>query len=553
MKYTIGIDYGTQSARAQLLNISTKGVVAKAEEFYPHGVMSEQLPSGIPLGKDWAIQDGDDYFVMAINCIKSLLATSKINPEDVIGLGIDTTACTMIPLGSDLEPLSSNPLFKDTPNAYVKLWKHHAAQKYANELNKIAEQRGEEFLKRYGGKISSEWSIPKIMQIAAESPEVYAETSCFADIADWLGYKLTGKLYKNNVTTGYKTLWSDTTGFPSSSFFKDLNPLMEHVVEEKLSEEILEIGQRAGFITEEVSALTGLSQKTAVAVPHTDAGVVPITLGMGKNGQMIASIGTSTCHFLLSDTLKEVPGICGVIKDGAVPGFYAYEAGQTAVGDSFSWFVDNFVGEKLHVEASQKGVSLFSLLGQKAERLVPGESGLVALDWFNGNRSILVNSDLSSVIVGLTINTKAEEVYRAILESTAFGTRKIIENFREYGVEVTELYACGGIPKKDPFMMQLYADICDIEIRVSDEALAAAYGSAMLGAVAAGRSAGGYENVHSAEDDLGLLDFAIIKPNPKNVVAYDKLYEVFNTLHDAFSKDNSVIYTLKALREAAKA
>ena len=553
MKYTIGIDYGTQSARAELLNISTKKVEASVEEFYPHGVMSEALPSGVLLGKDWAVQDGEDYYTMAIACVVGLLEQAKIDPADVIGIGIDTTACTMIPLGPDLEPISSNPKFKDNPNAYVKLWKHHAAQKHANSLNRIAKERGEAFLECYGGKISSEWTIPKIMQVAEEAPEIYKEVSSFADIADWLVYKLTGNLYKNNVTTGYKTIWSETSGFPSKEFFKALNPLMEHVVEEKLSEKILRIGQCAGHVTPDFSALTGLTQKTAVAVPHTDAGVVPITLGMGKTGQMVVSIGTSTCHFLLSDILKHVPGICGVIKDGAVPGYYAYEAGQTAVGDSFSWFIENFVSEELQREAKNQGVSLFRLLGQKAALLSPGESGLVALDWFNGNRSILVNSDLSSVIVGLTIHTRIEEVYRAILESTAFGTRKIIENFREHGIEVTELHACGGIPKKDAFMMQMYADVCDIEVSVSDEPLAASYGSAMLGAVAAGEAAGGFKDVHAAQDALSLRESNAFTPNPRNVAAYDELYKIYSKLHDEFSTDNSVLFTLKSLRDTAKA
>lgn len=548
MKYSIGIDYGTQSARAELVNISKCSVEDVVEVFYPHGVMTEEIPTGRKLGSDWALQDGDDYYIMAVEAVRKLLSDTGVAPEDVIGIGVDTTACTMIPIGSDLEPLSSDERYRDRPNAYVKLWKHHAAQKYADMLNSIAEERGESFLRRYGGKISSEWTVPKVMQIVYEDPDLYDAAYSFCDIADWLNYKLTGNLTKNNVTAGFKSMHLEN-GYPSNDFFKALHPKMDGFVRDKLWGEILHIGGSVGLVSEEFSKASGLTTATAVAVSQTDAGVVPIALGMGKEGQMIMSIGTSTCHFLLGNTLKDVPGICGSIFDGAVPGFYAYEAGQAAVGDSFSWFIRNFVGEDLNREAEAAGKSIYALLAEKASAVRPGASGLVALDWFNGNRSTLVNVDLSGVIMGMKIDTKAEEVYRAILEGTAFGTRKIIDNFREHGVPVTELYACGGIPKKDPFMMQIYADVCNCRINVSGESLAAAYGSAVLGAVAAGSANGGFDTVAAAEEKLALTDFTVYEPVPGNVQAYEKLYRVYEKAYEFFGEREGLLMELAGIRK----
>ncbi len=548
MKYSIGIDYGTQSARAELINVLNGHVEDIVEVMYPHGVMTEEIPTGKKLGQDWALQDGEDYYQMLLSAVRKLLSDTDISPEDIIGIGVDTTACTMIPIGSNLEPLSSDEKYRDRPNAYVKLWKHHAAQKYADILNMVAEEREESFLKRYGGKISSEWTVPKVMQIVYEDPDLYDATYSFCDIADWLNYKMTGILAKNNVMAGFKSMLLED-GYPSDDFFSALHPKLAGFITNKLKGEVLHIGGTVGYVSEEFSNASGLMRTTAVAVSQTDAGAVPIALGMGKEGQMIMSIGTSTCHFLLGKTLRDVPGICGSIFDGAVPGFYAYEAGQASVGDAFSWFIKNFVGTELRKEAEEKGKSIYSLLAEKASRHRPGSTGLVAIDWFNGNRSTLVNVDLSGVIMGMKLDTKVEDVYRAILESTAFGTKKIIDNFRAHGVPVTELYACGGIPKKDPFMMQMYADICNCRINVSGESLAAAYGSAVLGAVAAGSKGGGFDTVAAAEAKLALKDFTVYVPKEENVKSYEKLYEVYSSAYDYFGAMDGLLMKLAEIKK----
>lgn len=548
MRYSIGIDYGTQSARAELLNVFTGQVEDVVEVSYPHGVMTQEIPTGTRLGKDWALQDGDDYYVMAVEIVRKLLSDTGIPADNVIGIGIDTTACTMIPIGFDFEPLSSDERFRNRPNAYVKLWKHHAAQKYADMLNSIAKERGEAFLRRYGGKISSEWTIPKVMQIIYEDPDLYDATYSFCDIADWLNYKLTGRLVKNNVMAGYKSLLLEN-GYPSKDFFSSLHPRMRNFVSEKLKGEVLHIGEAVGHVSKSFSEASGLKTSTVVAVPHTDAGVVPIALGMGREGQMIMSIGTSTCHFLLGDSLRDIPGICGSIYDGAVPGFYAYEAGQACVGDGFSWFIKNFVGNEIRKEAEERNKSVYAILAERASMHGPGTTGLIALDWFNGNRSTLVNVDLSGIVMGLKLDTKVEDVYRAIIESTAFGTKKIIENFRKHGVPVSELYACGGIPKKDPFMMQIYADVCNCRINVSSEALAAAYGSAMLGAVAAGSDNGGFESVSCAEERLALRNFTVYEPVESNVKIYEKLYEIYDKAYEFFGASDGLLMALDKIKK----
>ncbi|MCI1210015.1 MAG: ribulokinase [Treponema sp.] len=548
MKYSIGIDYGTLTSRAILVEVGKHKIIAHVEKSYPHGVMEKNLPTGTKLGVGWAVQDGCDYYAMLTQSIRDLLQETSVSPDDVIGIGIDTTACTILPLDENFEPLSSNASFVSSPNAYVKLWKHHAAQPYADELNRIAANYNMNFLSHYGGKISSEWMIPKIMQIAAESPDIYNATKCFSEIADWLVYKLCGKFIKSNVMAGYKALWNEQEGYPNSDFFAALNPIMKDIVSTKLSQPIVSIGNRAGFLTKTAAHDTGLTMKTAVAVAHTDAGVVPFGIGMHKAGQMVMSIGTSTCHFLLGDIYKPVPGICGVVNNGSLPGFYSYEAGQAAVGDIFNWFARSYSNADLRAEASRKKCSVFALLAQKASKLAVGENGLVLLDWLNGNRTVLVDSDLSGALVGLDLHTTPEEIYRSLLEGTAFGTKKIIDTFEYYGIPVEELFACGGIPKKDPFMMQIYADVCNRTIHVPDESLAAAYGASVLGAAAADKKNGGFDSVMDAVRTMACKKETVYKPIPENVARYAQLFDIYNELHDFFGIKSPIMKRLRKMR-----
>lgn len=550
-KYSIGVDFGTLSGRAVLAEAGTGDIIATAVKEYTHGVMDKYLPDGITkLEPDWALQHPADYIEVLAETIPKVLKESGVDPSDVIGMAVDFTACTMLPIDKDGTPLCLKEEFRKNPHAYVKLWKHHAAQPEANRLNQIAAERGEKFLARYGGKISSEWLFPKIMQILNEAPEVYDSAAKFIEAADWISLMLTGQEKRNSCTAGYKAIWSKREGYPSKDFFKALDPRLENVVDEKLSKDIYPLGTKAGELTKQMADLTGLLPGTAVGVSNVDAHVAVPAVGIVEPGKMLMIMGTSTCHMVLGTEEKMVPGICGVVEDGIIPGFMGYEAGQSCVGDHFDWFVKNCVPEKYMIEAKEKGVNIHKLLREKARRAKPGESGLIALDWWNGNRSVLVDADLTGVLIGCTLQTKPEEIYRALIEATAYGTNMIIETFEQNGIEIKELYACGGIAEKDDFMMQIYADVTNKEIKISASQQTVALGAAMFGAVAAGKEKGGYDSIFEAAKAMAKVKDQYYKPIPLNVEIYKKLYAEYKILHDYFGRGlNNVMKRLKKIRE----
>ncbi|MDK2815064.1 MAG: L-ribulokinase [Thermoanaerobacter sp.] len=549
-KYSIGIDYGTESARALLLNLETGEEVATSVMNYPHGVMDEELPDGTKLPQDWALQHPDDYIEVLKKIVADVINQAGIDKADVIGLGIDFTACTMLPIKKDGTPLCDIPQYKSNPHSYVKLWKHHAAQPEANKLNEIASQRGEDFLARYGGKISSEWLIPKIWQILNEAPDIYEEADKFIEATDWVVMKLTGNERRNSCTAGYKAIWHKRKGYPSKDFFRALDERLENLVEEKLSKDIYPLGTKAGELIPEMADMMGLNPGVAVAVGNVDAHVSVPAVGVTSPGKMVMVMGTSICHLVLDDKEVEVPGMCGVVEDGIIPGFYGYEAGQSAVGDIFAWFVDNCVPYEYKIEAEKRGISIHELLTEKAAKLKPGKSGLLAIDWWNGNRSVLVDADLTGVILGMTLTTKPEEIYRALIEATAFGTRMIIDTFNQNGVSINELYACGGLPEKNPMLMQIYADVTNLKIKVSKSSQTPALGAAMFGAVAAGKEKGGFDSIFEAARVIPKLKEETYNPIPENVEIYDKLFEEYKLLHDYFGRGiNNVMKRLKVLKE----
>lgn len=551
-KYSIGIDYGTLSARALLLDLETGEEIAVSEYAYPHGVMERQLPSGKKLGLDWALQDPQDYLLALKETIQEVLKKSGIQPEQIIGIGVDFTSCTILPVKKDGTPLCQLEAYQQEPHAYVKLWKHHAAQYCADILNQTAEKRKEQWLSLYGGKISSEWLLPKVMQIAKEAPEIYQQADKILEAGDWLIWKLCGKEARSACNAGYKALWQHKTGYPSKEFLKELDSKLENLVEEKLSEEIHSLGTCAGFLTEEMAEWTGLKEGTPVGVEIIDAHASVPACKIDKPGKMLMIMGTSTCHMLLSDKEAGIEGTCGIVKDGILPGYYGYEAGQSCVGDHFGWFVENCVPKAYYDSAEKEGKNIHQYLTEKAEKLKAGESGLIALDWWNGVRSVLMDFDLSGLIIGMTLQTKPEELYRALIEATAYGTRKIIEAFEKGGVPVKELYGAGGIAAKNPMAMQIYADVCNKEIRISGSTQSGALGSAILGAVAAGKNSG-FDNVGDAVRKLGKLDDIVYKPISENAAVYQALYEEYEILHDYFGRGgNEVMKRLKAMKNRLK-
>lgn len=549
-KYAIGIDFGTESGRAVLIEVADGREVATSVHHYANGVIDEYLPgSDFRLEPDWALQDPNDYLEVFKKTIPAVLRESGVDPADVIGVGIDFTACTMMPTKQDGTPLSFIPEWRDEPHAWVKLWKHHAAQPEANQLNEIARKQGYTFIDRYGGKISSEWLIPKIWQILDEKPQIYAEADRFIEAADWVIWMLTGVESRNSCTAGYKAIWSKKDGYPPKEFFKALDPRMENLVDEKLSREISSLGDRAGTLTAEAASWTGLNEGTAVAVANVDAHVSVPAAAVVDVGQMVIIMGTSNCHMVLGNEERIVPGMCGYVEDGIIPGFFGYEAGQSCVGDHFAWFVENCVPAAYMQEAGERGVDIHILLEEKAAHLLPGESGLLALDWWNGNRSVLVDVDLTGLLIGQTLATTPEEIYRALIEATAYGTRTIIETFNENGVPVREIVATGGLPDRNKLLMQIYADVTGLEIRVAAAQQTPALGSAMFGAVAADKDVGGYDSIYDASKAMAHLRDEVYRPNLTHKKIYDQLYTEYVHLHDYFGRgENDVMKRLKTLK-----
>jgi len=550
-KFAIGIDYGTQSGRAVLVDLSNGHEIADHVTPYPHGVIDEKLPgSGRALERDWALQHPDDYLEVLRRSVPEVLRQSGVSPSDVVGLGIDFTACTMLPVDEEGVPLCFKPEWKEHPHGWVKLWKHHAAQDEADRINAIAAERGEKFLVRYGGKISSEWMISKIWQILNEAPEVYEATDRFTEASDWIVSRLTGRFARSSCAAGYKSLWHKRDGYPDNGFFQALDPRLDGLAETKLRGEILPMGTKAGELTEEMARLTGLNVGTAIAAGIIDAHAGVPGVGVVSPGKLVMAMGTSLCHLLLGTEEEEVEGMCGVVEDGIVPGYLGYEAGQPAVGDIFEWFVEEAVPSYAKEAAEKEGVGVHQWLTARASEYKPGETGLLALDWWNGNRSVLVDANLSGVIVGYSLLTKPEEVYRALLEATAYGTRKIIDAFQDNGLRVEEVYACGGLPQRNALLMQIYADVTNREIKVADSKQTPAVGAAMFGAVAAGSARGGYDNVVDAAKAMARVREESFKPIPENAAIYEKLYREYCVLHDYFGRGaNGVMKRLKAIKD----
>ncbi|ULL15408.1 ribulokinase [Paenibacillus sp. H1-7] len=552
--YAIGVDYGTESGRAVLVDLADGTEVAEHVTPYPHNVIDERLPgSGVRLEADWALQHPGDYIEVLRRSVPAVMQASGVDPRAVIGVGIDFTACTMLPVDADGEPLCFNPELQHLPHSWVKLWKHHAAQDEANLINEIAEQRGEPFLPRYGGKISSEWMIAKIWQILNEAPDLYEKTDLFLEATDWVVYKMTGSRLRNSCTAGYKAIWHKQDGYPDSDFFFALDPRLANLTSTKLRGDVVPLGTKAGELSDEMAAVMGLAPGTAVAVGNVDAHAAVPGVGVVTPGKLVMAMGTSICHMLLGTKESKVEGMCGVVEDGIIPGYMGYEAGQSAVGDIFAWFVDQSVPAYVSEAAQKEGTSVHEWLEQRAAAYKPGETGLLALDWWNGNRSVLVDTDLTGLFVGCTLLTKPEEMYRALLEATAFGTRKIVEAFHSNGVEVHELYACGGLPQKNKLLMQIYADVTNREIKIAASKQTPAVGAAMFGAVAAGSAKGGYDSIVEAAAKMARVKEESFKPILENVAVYEQLYAEYNKLHDYFGRgENQVMKRLKSIKEAAR-
>ncbi|MBQ4601468.1 MAG: ribulokinase [Clostridia bacterium] len=541
-KYSIGIDFGTLSGRAILVDVSDANTVAEATLEYKHGVMDKYLcDSRIKLPADYALQHPRDYIDVIEYCIPEIIKKSGVHNSDIIGIGVDFTSCTVIPTFCDGTPLCFSEKFNDVPDAYVKLWKDHSSLPYAEKLTELAKIEGLEFINRYGGAVSSEWLIPKIMHIADKSPEVYNDAEYFIEAADWIVWQLCGKQIRSSCTSGYKALWHSKEGYPPSEFFEQLDPKFDNLLSEKLNAPVRSIGTKAGLITKEWADKLGLSDNTAIAIGNIDGHATVPAVKITRPGQMLMILGTSACFMTLDERELNVREIAGYVKDGMMPGYYGYEAGQACMGDHFAWYVKNMLPYEYKLEAQRSGKSDIEYIFEKAAELKPGENGIIALDWWNGNRALPCRSGLAGCIIGINLSTKPEHIFRALVEATAYGARKITDNFRKYGLAIDSIHAAGGIAEKNPFVMQLYADIMDMEIKISGSPQAVALGAAITGAVAGGA----YDSLTVAAECMGKLKDITYKPNPDNRGIYDALYEEFCRLYDYFGRENDTMNNIK--------
>ncbi|MBO0907841.1 ribulokinase [Arthrobacter sunyaminii] len=547
--YVIGVDYGTLSGRAVVVRVSDGTELADAAYPYPHAVLTDALPDGGPqLPPEWALQVPRDYVQVLQHAVPEAVRKAGIDPARVVGLATDFTACTMVPVTADGVPLCEQPRFANRPHAYVKLWRHHAAQAQADRINELATERGEPWLSRYGGLISSEWEFAKGLQVLEEDPEVYAAMEHWVEAADWIVWQLTGSYVRNACTAGYKGIYQDGR-YPSADFLAALNPDFAGFVTDKLEHRIGQLGDSAGTLSAQAAAWTGLPEGIAVAVGNVDAHVTAPAAKAVEPGQMVAIMGTSTCHVMSAEGPADVPGMCGAVDGGIVDGLWGFEAGQSGVGDIFGWFVRTCVPPAYVSAAAERGLDVHQYLTEVASRQAIGEHGLLALDWHSGNRSVLVDHELSGVFVGQTLATKPEDMYRALLEATAFGTRVIVEAFRDSGVPVRELTVAGGL-LKNRLLMQIYCDVLNMPISVIASEQGPALGSAIHAAVAAGA----YPDIRTAAEAMGNVQRNAYLPDPENARAYQQLFEEYRTLHDYFGRGgNNVMHRLKAMRRAAVA
>jgi L-ribulokinase len=547
----VGVDFGTLSARAVVVRASDGVELGTGVAEYAHGVIDRTLPdSGRALPADWALQDPADWRAALGAAVRSALGDGQVDPASVVAIGTDFTACTVLPVRRDGTPLCEVPELRERPHSWPKLWKHHAAQPQADRITTLAHERGEPWIARYGGRISAEWEFAKALQVLEEDPEVYGQTQRWIEAADWIVWELCGTETRNACTAGYKAIHQDGH-YPTAEYLKALNPDFSDFAETRLAGPPLQsLGAKVGTLTAAAAELTSLPVGIAVATGNVDAHVTAPAACAIAPGQMLAIMGTSTCHVMNSDTLVDVPGICGVVAGGIIAGSYGYEAGQSAVGDIFGWWLRQGVPESYRAEAAERAESLHDLLSRRSAQQPVGGHGLIALDWMGGNRSVLVDHDLSGVIVGLTLATSSEEIYRALLESTAFGTRTIVETFAAAGVPVTDFVVAGGL-RTNRVLMQIYADVLRRPIAIAGSDQAPALGSAIHAAVAAGC----YSDVASAAAVMGRIERDAFTPDRERADAYDALYAEYMTLHGYFSgrgsAANDVLHRLRQRRNAA--
>lgn len=541
----IGIDFGTLSARAVIIDAKTGNQEGVGVSKYKHGVLDTSLPSGKILNPLTAYQVPNDYVDALKSAISKALENSSVDANDIEAIGLDFTATTLVSVDENYIPLCNHKKFADEPNAYALLWKHSAAYKQAQKITHILNEHCPKALEAYGQKQSAEWLFPKILYILENSPEVYSSTSRFMEAADWISYILTENEIKNPSMAAFKGIWNEKDGFISNDLLKKINPLLGGLIGTKISV-CNETSSIAGKLCKNGAKLTGLKEGIPVAMPLIDAHAPLATLGITQDGEMMLVMGTSCCHVMHSTDKKSIYGISGYGDKVIFPDKCTYEAGQISFGDCLDWFITNCVPTNYTEKANNDGVDIHEYLSRLAALQKVGENGIVALSWLGGNRSVYYDAKLSGMFLGITLTTKPEDLYRAIIESIAYGTRRIIEEFETNGIKVGTLYATGGISHKNPFLMQIFADVTGRNIDVSSVTEGAAYGSAINAAATLDI----YSSFREACDKLKKPVIKRYAPILKNKEIYDKLYCEYIKLYSYFGQQSKdIMHTLTKIKE----
>jgi L-ribulokinase len=558
-KYTLGLDYGTNSCRSVIVDLDDGTELASQVFAYPHGELGILLD---PRDPNVARQHPQDYLDAAVAVVTGSIARARevdpaFDPMQIVGIGVDTTGSTPLPVDENGTPLALLPAFQNNLAAMAWLWKDHTGHAEATRITETAARMRPQYLAKCGGTYSSEWFWSKVLHCCKTAPEVFAATHSFVEHCDWIPAVLTGvtrpeKMARSVCAAGHKALYSDAWGgLPDPEFLTALDPALAHL-RDRLYTKAVSSDHAAGHLTREWAARLGLKPGIAVAVGAFDAHMGAVGAGI-REGTLVKILGTSTCDMMVMEhakTLADIPGVCGIVDGSILPGFYGIEAGQSAVGDIFLWFVNHLVPDSYGRTPDEK----FGNLADAAARQKPGEHGLLALDWNNGNRTILVDVRLSGLLLGQTLHTEAHEIYRALIEATAFGALTIIKRIEEYGVPVNEIVNCGGLAGKNPLLMQVYADVTNRPMKVSRSDQTCALGAAIFGAVAA-HAESGFRNVRDVQDAVCGVRDTVYTPVPENQAVYRDLYKLYRDLHDAFGtakwngKLNHVMKDLIALRE----
>ncbi len=524
MKAALGLDFGTESVRAVLVDLRGHELASSVAK-YPHGQIIESLPgSKKKLPPHYALQHPLDWIESAAKATRAALRTAK--SCEVFGIGVDFTSCTMLPTKRDGTPLCLLKQFSTEPLAWPKLWKHHGAQAQTDRINAVARERGESFLARYGGIIGLEWFFPKMLETLEGAPRAYDAAEVWLEAGDWFVWQLVGgpaeTLPRSTCQAGYKGMWSATDGYPSEEFLRAVHPKFARVVKDKMPGRLLAPGVAAGGLLGAMAKKFRLRAGTPVSAAIIDAHAGVPGAGAAEPGTLVMVMGTSSCHMLNSEVERSVPGVAGVVKDGILPGFYGYETGQVAVGDAFEWL------RKL------TGQPDFSQLARTAAALPPGAEGVRCVDWMNGCRTPLMDGSLHGAFTGLALHHGPAHLYRALLEASAFGVRWIVELLRDGGVPVKKFVATGGLPHHNPLVVQVYADVLGEPITVHPSKQGPALGAAILGALAAGAFASPRDAIRAmATPKPGTAP--TFKPNRAHRTTYTGLYREYRRLGAFFS------------------